>query len=58
VLDPDRLATLLERFAIAKAACDPDPWRERAAPVHAKQFAELDSEAAALDLVAVAEAGR
>jgi nitrite reductase (NADH) large subunit len=57
VLDPERQATLLERFAIAKAACDPDPWRERAAPVHAKQFAELDSEPAPLDLVAVAEAG-
>ena len=27
-----------------KAAADPDPWRERDAPVHPKQFAELDSE--------------
>ena len=43
VLPPDRRAALLERFAIAKAACDPDPWRERADPVHPKQFAELDS---------------
>jgi nitrite reductase (NADH) large subunit len=58
VLEPERQATLLERFAIAKAACDPDPWRERAAPLHAKQFAELDSEPAAIDLVAVAQAGR
>ena len=30
VLDPSEQAALLERFAIAKAACDPDPWRERA----------------------------
>jgi nitrite reductase (NADH) large subunit len=58
VIDPARQATLLERFAIAKAACDPDPWRERTALVHAKQFAELDSEPAALDLLAVAEAAR
>jgi nitrite reductase [NAD(P)H] large subunit len=55
VLDPARQAELLERFAIAKAACDPDPWLERAAPLHAQQFAELDSEPDALDLVAVAE---
>jgi len=55
VLDPERMAALLERFAIAKAACDPDPWRERAAPVHPNQFAELDSEPE-LDLVALAEA--
>ena len=53
VLPPGRRAALLERFAIAKAACDPDPWRERASPVHPKQFAELDSEPE-LDLVAVA----
>jgi nitrite reductase (NADH) large subunit len=58
VLEPEAQAGLLERFAIAKAACDPDPWRERATPVHARQFAELDSEPAAIDLVAVAEAGR
>ena len=57
VLPPGRRAALLERFAIAKAACDPDPWRERADPVHPKQFAELDSEPA-LDLVAVAEGAR
>ena len=53
VLDPEQQAALLERFAIAKAACDPDPWRERADPVHPRQFAELDSEAE-LDLVALA----
>ena len=35
---------LLERYRIAKAAADPDPWRERDAPVHPKQFSELDSE--------------
>jgi nitrite reductase (NADH) large subunit len=38
-------ARLLERFRIAKAACDPDPWRERRAPVTANQFSELDSDA-------------
>ncbi|MET0603663.1 MAG: hypothetical protein ABW167_16890, partial [Baekduia sp.] len=58
VLDPDEQCALLERFAIAKAACDPDPWRERHAPTHPKQFAELDSEADGLDLVAMAEAVR
>jgi nitrite reductase (NADH) large subunit len=46
VLDPDESARLLERYAIAKAAADPDPWRERKDPVHPKQFAELDSEPA------------
>jgi nitrite reductase (NADH) large subunit len=35
---------LLERYRIAKAAADPDPWRERHQPVSPKQFAELDSE--------------
>jgi nitrite reductase (NADH) large subunit len=57
VLDPVQQAALLERFAIAKAACDPDPWRERAAPVHPNQFAELDTEPE-LDLVALAERAR
>jgi nitrite reductase (NADH) large subunit len=42
VLDPDQQAELLERYRIAKAACDPDPWRERDVPVHPRQFAELD----------------
>jgi nitrite reductase (NADH) large subunit len=55
VLDPDEQAALIERFRIAKAACDPDPWRERTRPVHPKQFAELDTEP--VDLVALAEAG-
>jgi len=41
----DAQAELLERFRIAKAAADPDPWRERHAPVTPKQFAELDTEA-------------
>jgi nitrite reductase (NADH) large subunit len=44
VLDPERQVVLLERYAIAKAAADPDPWRERSDPVHPKQFAELDTE--------------
>jgi nitrite reductase (NADH) large subunit len=45
VFDPDNAAALLERHHIAKAAADPDPWRERHAPVSPKQFAELDSDA-------------
>ena len=57
VLDPDEQAALLERFAIAKAACDPDPWRERREMVHPKQFSELDSDPEGLDLVALAAAG-
>ena len=43
VLDPDEQAALLERFAIAKAAADPDPWREGREPVHPRQFADLDT---------------
>ena len=39
----DHMDELLERYRIAKAAADPDPWRERHAPVHPRQFAELDS---------------
>src|SRR3954454_11750731 len=35
---------LLERYRIAKAAADPDPWRERHDLVHPKQFAELDTD--------------
>jgi len=57
VLDPEKQAALIERLAIAKAACDPDPWRERSAPVHPKQFAELDSEPV-FDLVAMAQGER
>jgi nitrite reductase (NADH) large subunit len=45
VLDPEEATALLERLRIAKSAVDPDPWRERHAPVSPKQFAELDSEA-------------
>ena len=37
---------LLERYRIAKAAADPDPWRERHAQATPKQFEELDTEAA------------
>jgi nitrite reductase (NADH) large subunit len=44
VLDPQEQAALFERYAIAKAAADPDPWLERRDPVHPKQFADLDSE--------------
>lgn len=54
VLAPDALDALLERFAIAKAACDPDPWRERTEPVHPKQFAELDTDPVEFDLRALA----
>ena len=39
---------VLGRRLREEAACDPDPWQERADPVHPKQFEELD-------LVAVAE---
>jgi nitrite reductase (NADH) large subunit len=45
VLDDEQAAALLELYRIAKAAADPDPWRERHAPVSPKQFAELDSDA-------------
>src|ERR1700678_3741579 len=44
VLDPEGQLELLERLRIAKAAADPDPWRERYDPVHPRQFAELDSD--------------
>ncbi len=39
----ERTGELSERYRIAKAAADPDPWRERHDPVHPRQFAELDS---------------
>jgi nitrite reductase (NADH) large subunit len=42
----ERRAELLERYRIAKAAADPDPWRERHDPVHHNQFSELDTEVA------------
>jgi len=55
-------AALRERFAIAKAAADPDPWLERRDPVHPKQFAELDTDPEPLTpidaLLAGAGAGR
>jgi len=38
-------AELLARYRIAKAAADPDPWRERHDPATPKQFEELDTEA-------------
>ncbi|HET9073864.1 MAG TPA: nitrite reductase large subunit NirB [Solirubrobacteraceae bacterium] len=38
-------AELIERYGIAKAAADPDPWRERHHPATPKQFEELDTEA-------------
>ena len=44
VLDPTGRPRCSSASAIAKAAADPDPWRERHAPVHPKQFAELDTE--------------
>ena len=42
--DTEHAGALLERYRIAKAAADPDPWCERHAPVHPKQFADLDTE--------------
>lgn len=42
VLDPQRQEELLERYRIAKAAADPDPWRERHEPAVPRQFEELD----------------
>ena len=45
------LLELLERYAIAKAAADPDPWLERHDPVHPKQFAELESSGSNADLL-------
>ena len=46
VLDAEPAPRCCERFRIAKAAADPDPWRERHDPVHPTQFAELDTEPA------------
>jgi len=57
VLDPAGQAELLERYAIAKAAADPDPWLERHDPVHPKQFAELDSEPEPLTPIDIVLAG-
>ena len=58
VLDDERAAEYLERYRIAKAAADPDPWRERHAPVNPKQFAELDTEAALVPVGPPVGAGR
>ncbi|WP_249010603.1 nitrite reductase large subunit NirB [Conexibacter sp. DBS9H8] len=41
LMDPNRVATLLERFRIAKAAVL-DPWLEREHPYHDRQFDDLD----------------
>ncbi|MGH2838525.1 MAG: hypothetical protein ACRDJY_09305, partial [Thermoleophilaceae bacterium] len=57
VLDPVRQAELIERYAIAKAATDPDPWLERRSPVHPKQFAEIDTEPEPLTPIDEALAG-
>jgi nitrite reductase (NADH) large subunit len=51
VLDPEKQEAYLERYRIAKAACDPDPWKERHAPATPKQFASLDTEPALLPMV-------
>ena len=52
VLDPMRQEELIARYRIAKAAVNADPWLERRDPVHPKQFAELDTDAATpIDLV-------
>ncbi|UTI65293.1 nitrite reductase large subunit NirB [Paraconexibacter antarcticus] len=48
VLDPEKQEEYLERYRIAKAACDPDPWKERHAPATPKQFASLDTAPALL----------
>ncbi|MCW3041704.1 MAG: Nitrite reductase large subunit [Solirubrobacterales bacterium] len=53
VLDPERQEEYLERYRIAKAASDPDPWRERHAPAVPKQFAALDTEPALLPMAPV-----
>jgi len=46
VLDDDEAAALRERFRIAKAAVR-DPWLERDAPYHPRQFRDLDTAEAA-----------
>jgi nitrite reductase (NADH) large subunit len=58
VLEPESQQQLIGRYRIAKAAADPDPWRERDEPVHPKQFAELDTDAVTPISRALAEAGR
>jgi nitrite reductase (NADH) large subunit len=44
VLDEEKGAALRERFRIAKAAVS-DPWLERDAPYHPRQFRDLDAPA-------------
>jgi nitrite reductase (NADH) large subunit len=58
VLEPECQQQLIGRYRIAKAAADPDPWRERDEPVHPNQFAELDTETVTPISRALAEAGR
>jgi nitrite reductase (NADH) large subunit len=44
VLDEAEQVALLERFRLAKtAAAARDPWLERRAPYHQRQFTDLDS---------------
>jgi nitrite reductase (NADH) large subunit len=58
VLDPDTSAALRERLRIARAAAG-DPWLERDAPYHPRQFTDLDeaSEEGDLDLRELAAIG-
>jgi nitrite reductase (NADH) large subunit len=58
VLDREEQAALFERYAIAKAAADPDPWLERRDPVHPKQFADLDSDPEPLTPIDAALVGK
>jgi hypothetical protein len=48
VLDETRSAALVQRLRIAKAAAA-DPWLERDAPYHPRQFTDLDSANPQLD---------
>jgi nitrite reductase (NADH) large subunit len=56
VLDEKQGAALRERFKIAKAAVS-DPWLERQAPYHPRQFRDLDGEASEADAPAAEEIG-
>jgi nitrite reductase (NADH) large subunit len=42
--ESDEPARLRERFRIARAAAQADPWLERRDPVHPRQFTDLDGE--------------
>jgi hypothetical protein len=46
VLDPDGQAQLVERLRTARAVVA-DPWLERDAPYHPRQFRDLDPVAVA-----------